>query len=165
MTTPEHLKVNQPRGTGFQPVSDIKTPRHSKLSRLGRRPFLLLALALASTLLLTGCATYVFNGYQYDVVLRYTGKGPISNCKISSTKGVEYEAGFMIPGFDKTMAGPFRHTAADQWTVRWKPATGDEIAKKLDLTTELPKQFEGRLIFVIDAFNNLSHTTADPASR
>ncbi len=130
-------------------------------SRYAARPFLL-TLALALSLLLTGCATTtLFTGHEFDVALRYTGQGPLSDCKVTSAKGVSFEAGYMLAGLDKSLAGPFRHPAADVWTVRWKPAGGEEIAQKLDLTQVLPKPFAGRLTFIIDAHHHLSHTISE----
>ena len=38
-------------------------------------------------------------------------------------------------------------------------ADGQEISKKLDLTDTLPKDFKGKLIFTINAKNDLGHVT------
>ena len=75
----------------------------------------------------------------------------------ASSKGIAHAPGRLIPGARKTIAGPFKLPYADKWTVAWKTAKGEQFEKGLDLTGKLPKHFEGRLVFVIDADNNLGY--------
>lgn len=117
-------------------------------------------LALAGLLLLiTGCAAMFGTSYKYDLAVMNTGKYDVWCSLVASSKGMAHEIGIVIPGASKTFAGPFKLSYADNWTVTWTPANGKKITKTLDLTDKFPKRFEGRLVFTIDADNNLNYKT------
>jgi hypothetical protein len=58
--------------------------------------------------------------------------------------------GRLVSKAAKTFAGPFKLPYADKWTVVWRTAKGEK--------------FEGRLVFTIDANNNLSYITESLSS-
>lgn len=121
------------------------------------KPIVLLLAGLVA--LVTGCASVFATSYNYNLVVKNTGKEEIWCSLVASAKGMAHEPGRLIAGARKTVAGPFKVPYADKWTVAWKTAKGEKFEKTLDLTDELPKKFEGRLVFTIDATNNLSFVT------
>lgn len=114
---------------------------------------------------LSGCASGLLTGYSYDVTVKNTGKEPIPSSTVTSSRGVWHEPGYLGVGFDKTISGPFKQSYADKWTVSWKTAKGEKFEKTLDLTKTFPKPFQGRLVFLIDDNNNLSHMTQGFSER
>jgi hypothetical protein len=121
------------------------------------KPILLLLVGL--TALVTGCASMLAASYNYNLAVKNTGKEDVWCSLVASAKGIAHEPGVVIPGKSKTFAGPFKRPYADKWTVAWKTAKGEKFEKTLDLTEKFPKKFEGRLVFTIDANNNLSYVT------
>ena len=121
------------------------------------KPILLLLVGL--TALVTGCASMLAASYNYNLAVKNTGKEDVWCSLVASAKGIAHEPGVVIPGKSKTFAGPFKRPYADKWTVAWKTAKGEKFEKTLDLTEKFPKKFEGRLVFTIDATNNLSFVT------
>jgi hypothetical protein len=120
---------------------------------------MLLILGGLTTVFLTGCGTVFGASHNYDLAVKNIGKEEVWCSLVASVKGIAHEPGRVIPGADKTFAGPFKHPYADKWTVTWKTAKGKEITKILDLANKFPKRFAGRLVFTIDAENNLSYVT------
>src|SRR5690242_1758169 len=119
------------------------------------KPILLLLVGLSA--LVTGCASMFAASYNYNLAVKNTGKEDVWCSLVASAKGISHEPGIVIPGKSKTFAGPFKRPYADKWTVAWKTAKGEKFEKTLDLTDKFPKKFEGRLVFTIDADNNLSY--------
>jgi len=118
------------------------------------KPIFLLLVAV--TALVTGCANMFAASYNYNVAVKNVGKENLWCSLVASTQGIAHEPGLVVPGKSKTFAGPFKRSYADKWTVDWKTAKGEEVVRTLDLTHKFPKKFEGRLVFTIDANNNLS---------
>lgn len=107
----------------------------------------------------TGYTNLFAASYNYNVAVKNVGKEDVWCSLVASTQGIAHEPGLVIPGKSKTFAGPFRVSYADKWTIHWKTAKGERIAKSLDLTDKFPNKFEGRLVFTIDADNNLDFVT------
>ena len=112
-----------------------------------------------------GCVTGSLTGYSYDVAVKNIGKDPIPGSVVTSAQGFWHEPGYLGPEFGKTISGPFKQPYADKWTVTWKTAKGEKFEKTLDLTKAFSKPFQGRLVFVIDGDNNLSHMTQGFSER
>ena len=110
-------------------------------------------------MLLTGCAGAFAVSYNYNLTVRNTGKDEVWCLLAVSAEGIAHEPGRLVPGARATFAGPFKRPYADKWTVAWKTAKGEKFEKMLDLRDKFPKKFEGRLVFTIDADNNLSFVT------
>ena len=110
-------------------------------------------------MLLAGCVGMPGGPYDYSLAVRNTGTQTVWCSLVVSVKGIAHDPGILIPGADKTLAGPFRRPYADKWTVRWTTANGEEFEKSLDLTKAFRKRFSGRLVFTIDAQNNLGYVT------
>ena len=124
-----------------------------------------LALLIAISVLATGCATDILTGFNYYVEARNSGKEPIPSCTVTSAKGFWHEPGYLGAGFGGSIAGPFKQTYADVWTVAWTTAKGERIEKPLDLRKSFPKPFQGRLVFTIDRSNNLTWAATDFSAR
>ena len=120
---------------------------------------LTLLLLAGLTSLLMGCAGVFAVSHNYNLAVKNSCKEDVWCSLVASAKGIAHEPGVVIPGKSKTFAGPFRSSYADKWTVAWKTAKGEKFEKTLDLTNKFPKKFEGRLVFTIDATNNLSYVT------
>jgi hypothetical protein len=121
------------------------------------KPVVLLLAGLAA--MVTGCVSVFAASYNYNLAVKNTGKEEVWCSLVASAKGIAHEPGVVIPGKSKTFAGPFKLPYADKWTVAWKTAKGEKFEKTLDLTDKFPKKFEGRLVFTIDADNNLGYVT------
>ena len=117
------------------------------------------------TAVLSGCATELLTGDNYYVEAKNTGKEPIPECTVKSKSGFWHEPGYLGPSFGKSIAGPFKFPYADRWTVSWQTAKGEKFEKTLDLTKAFSKPFQGRLVFLIDGNNNLSHQTQGFSER
>jgi hypothetical protein len=120
---------------------------------------LILLLLVGLTALVTGCASMFAVSYNYNLAVKNTGKEDVWCSLVASAKGIAHEPGIVIPGKSKTFAGPFKRPYADKWTVAWKTAKGEKFEKMLDLADKFPKKFQGRLVLIIDADNNLSYVT------
>ncbi len=126
---------------------------------------LLLMLVAVVAVVLSGCATDLLTGYDYDVTVKNIGKEPIPSSTVTSSRGFWHEPGYLGPSFWKSIAGPFKYPYADTWTVTWQTAKGEKFEKTLDLTKAFSKPFQGRLVFLIDGNNNLSHMTQGFSER
>ncbi len=115
--------------------------------------------------LVSGCAAALVFRYNYYVVVENTGREPVPDCEVTSATGFWHQPGYLGPGFDKSIAGPFKQPYADKWTVSWETAKGQKFKKTLDLTKAFSKPFEGHLVFTIDATNGLSFHTTKMAGR
>lgn len=111
------------------------------------------------TVLVTGCVGVLGASYNYNLAVKNIGKEDVWCSLVASAKGIAHEPGRVVPGKSATFAGPFKLPYADKWTVEWKTANGEKFEKTLDLTDKFLKRFEGRLVFTIDASNNLSYVT------
>lgn len=118
----------------------------------------ILSLPCVILVLLTGC-TSLMGGYNYNLEVRNIGTERVNDCEVSSASGFSHEPGVLIPTAGKTIAGPFKFSYADKWTVSWKTSDGKKITKILDLTKAFPNSFKGRLVFTIDKDNNLAYFT------
>ena len=107
----------------------------------------------------TGCVSVFSASYNYNLAVKNIGSEEIWCSLVASTKGVAHVPGRVSSGNSATFAGPFKLPYADKWTVAWKTANGEKFERTLDLTGKLPKAFEGRLVFTIDAANNLAFVT------
>ncbi len=121
------------------------------------KPILLLLGGI--TALLTGCMSVFGASYNYNLAVKNTGTEEVWCSLVASAKGIAHEPGRLVPGARATFAGPFKRPYADKWTVAWKTAKGEKFEKTVDLTDKFPKKFEGRLVFIIDADNNLGFVT------
>ncbi len=119
----------------------------------------------ATMTLLAGCASLLADSYNYNLSVRNTGTNSLWCSLVASSGGMAHEPGVLVPGKGKTFAGPFKVSYADNWTVAWKTAKGETYEKTLNLTDKFAKPFEGRLIFIIDASNNLSYLTEQFARK
>lgn len=119
----------------------------------------ILLLLAGLTALVAGCAGVFAASYNYNLAVKNIGKEDVWCSLVASAKGMAHEPGILIPGKSKTFAGPFKLPYSDKWTVAWKTAKGEKFEKTLDLTDKFPKKFEGRLVFTIDATNNLRFVT------
>ena len=115
--------------------------------------------ACVFAMLLTSCAALMPGRYDYNLEVRNIGTERVSDCEVTSEKGLWHQPGVLIPAAGGTVAGPFKYPYADRWTVTWKTAKGEKLTKKLDLTKAFPKPFKGRLVLTIDKDNNLAHFT------
>lgn len=111
------------------------------------------------SLLVAGCVSVLATSYNFDLAVKNTGKEEVWCSLVASAKGIAHEPGRVVPGKSATFAGPFRRPYADKWTVAWKTAKGEKFEKTLDLTDRFAQKLEGRLVFTIDADNNLSFIT------
>jgi len=97
--------------------------------------------------------------YNYHLEVRNIGTERVSECEVTSEKGFKQRLGLLVPKAGDTTLGPFKYPYADRWTITWQTTKGEKLEKTLDLTDKFPKRFEGRLVFTIDATNNLSFVT------
>lgn len=121
------------------------------------KPFLLLLAGL--TVLVAGCVNVFAASYNYNLAVRNTGKDEVWCSLVASSKGIAHEPGRLVAKASASFAGPFKYPYADKWTVEWKTVKGEVFKKDIDLTDKIQKRFAGRLVFIIDAENNLSFIT------
>jgi hypothetical protein len=112
-------------------------------------------------IVLVGCAAVINSRYNYDVMVKNTGTQPIPSSTVTSASGFWHQPGYLVPGSDKSIAGPFKYPYGDKWTVSWQTDKGEKFEKTLDLTKAFLKRFEGRLVFTINATNGLGYYTTN----
>jgi len=107
----------------------------------------------------TGCVSVLDASFNYNLVVKNTGKEVIWCSLVASSRGIAHEPGRLVAKASASFAGPFKYPYADKWKVEWKTLKQEKFSKDIDLTDKIQKRFAGRLVFIIDAENNLSFLT------
>jgi len=103
-----------------------------------------------------GC---IANWHNYNVRVYNVGSKQLNDVELESNKGFWHSPGVLVPDAWKTYIGPIKFTASALYTFSWQSSNGEIIQKKIDLRTEVPKDFTGTLIFKIDDNNELTYET------
>jgi len=101
-----------------------------------------------------GCVAYM--NYDYSIRLYNIGNKTIDEVEIVSQKGYWHNAGVIIADAWKTYIGPIDYPPSDEFTLSWIDSNQQKHSQKVDLRPLVKNGFRGKIIFKINADNEVS---------